>query len=58
MGTKTVSAPRGTKHVLSQGGKDNSSYSVPKAKEAGGSMSNLGHSLTGASAVQGSDKGK
>jgi len=52
MGTKSVSAPRGTNHILSTGGKDDSSHKVGMGKELGGSMTNLSHSLEGASAVQ------
>lgn len=41
---------RGT--IVTGHGRDDSSMSVPKAKEAKGGVNNLAHSLSGASAVQ------
>lgn len=51
--SETASAARGTK-IVQDFGRDNSSQSVknPHGKKLGGSTNNLGHSLTGASAVQ------
>lgn len=48
----SMSVPRGT--IKTSYGRDNSSHSLPntKGKSMGGGVDNLGHSLSGASAVQ------
>jgi hypothetical protein len=56
---QTSSAPRGTK-IVSATGRDNSDFDVKKGLggKMGGSITNLSHSLSGASAVQGPEDGK
>lgn len=60
--SSTMSGVRGQK-VMAATGRDDSSYKVndgqaKNGKEMGGGPSNLGHSLSGASAVQNAKGGK